>query len=41
MEQEEEQNKVLEGVTVAVARKLINQAEEVQKVVKDLGGRGK
>ena len=39
VEQEEEQNKVLEGVTVAVARKLINQAEEVQKVVKDLGGK--
>merc|ERR1719150_1500109 len=39
METEEEQNKVLEGVTVAVARKLINQAEEVQKVVKDLGGK--
>ena len=39
VEQAEEQNKVLEGVTVAVARKLINQAEEVQKVVKDLGGK--
>lgn len=39
VEQEEEQNKVLEGVTVAVARKLINQAEEVQKVVEDLGGK--
>merc|ERR1719189_2189081 len=36
---DKEENKVLEGVTVAVARKLINQAEEVQKVVKDLGGK--
>ena len=38
MDQKEE-NKVLEGVTVCVARKLINQAEEVQKVVKELGGK--
>merc|ERR1719189_3100368 len=36
---DKEENKVLEGVTVCVARKLINQAEEVQKVVKELGGK--
>jgi len=36
---EKEENKVLEGVTVCVARKLISQAEEVHKVVKELGGK--
>ena len=38
-EVENEENKVLEGVTVCVARKLISQAEEVHKVVKELGGK--
>jgi len=38
-EVEEDENKVLEGVTVCVARKLISQAEEMHKVVKELGGK--